>query len=281
MNIYDLHIHSLASCDSRASIFDMCKSAIQFGVKAVAFTEHVELNPSDACYGKFDYSKTKKLWKQAQSKYKDKLTILFGAEVTYWSHLEEQIRKYLKTYPFDVIIGSIHDAPPINFWDPLNADFVRNNPDQAYIALKNYFTETKKLAASGLFDIVGHLGVYERRIPDAWPDIFTYGDLEHYLTEALEAIAKNSRLEINASVIHKPGHWAAPRAEVLNIYRQMGGLPPTFGSDAHRPSQVGANWDLAREVLHQAGYSEFAHWKHVVNQQGPFCKSAQKTLLAH
>lgn len=279
MGIHDLHMHSSASCDSHASIWDMCESAIGLGLEAVAFTEHVEFGPGDYCYGAFDYHRARRTWEKARDKYRGKLEVLFGAEVTYWSHLEDEICRYLEKHPFDVVIGSVHDAPPINFWNPRNAEAIRANPGQARTALKTYFAEAEKLALSGLFSTVGHFGVYERYIPDAWPEVPGDAELEGRLVSALEAIAQNSRFEVNAAVLHKPGHWPAPRVEVLKLYREMGGLPPTFGSDAHYPSRVAGNWRLAQEVIRQAGFSEFAHWTEVLSEKGPSYGPARESAF--
>ena len=47
MGISDLHMHSSASYDCFTSIWDMCERAAALGLEAVAFTEHVELNPEE------------------------------------------------------------------------------------------------------------------------------------------------------------------------------------------------------------------------------------------
>ncbi len=281
MAISDLHIHSLASCDCHASIWDMCESAVGLGLEAVAFTEHVEFGPDDFCYGKFDYYRAKSTWEKACEKYQGKLRILFGAEVTYRSHLEHQIRCYLEQHPFDVLMGSVHDAPPIDFWNPRNAEIIKANPARARIALERYFDEAEKLAMSGLFNIVGHFGIYERHIPDAWPEVVGDLELEEKMRCALDAIIQNgSRLEVNAAVLHKPGHWPAPRVEVLRLYREMGGLPPSFGSDAHHPLGVARNLSSAQEVIKQAGFSKFASWKDILSQNGPSYRDACQSELA-
>lgn len=271
MGVSDLHVHSSASCDCNASIWDMCERAVELGLEAVAFTEHVEFGPNDYCYRKFDYRRARSIWQKAREKYEGKLEVLFGAEVTYWSHLEGEIARYLDRYSFDIVMGSVHDAPPIDFWNPRNAEMIRNNPEQAKAALKGYFSEVEKLALSGLFDIVGHFGVYERHIPDAWPKVFGDPEIEDMLASSLEAIVRNSRLELNAAVLHKPGHWPSPRVEVLKLYKEMGGRAPTFGSDSHFPPAVANNLGLAETVLQEAGFEAFATWDDVVRKNGPSC----------
>lgn len=276
MGISDLHMHSSASYDCHTSIWDMCERAVSLGLEAVAFTEHVELNPDGYPYGVFDYHKARETWEKVRHKYRGKLVVLFGAEVTYWPHLEDEILRYLEVHPFDIVTGSIHQAPIVDFWDTRNAEAIRANPDTAREALKAYFADTEKLALSGLFDIVGHLGVYERRMPGVWPDIWGDEELESLLVSATRAIAQNSRLELNSNMLHKPGHLPVPRVEVLKLYREMGGPRPVFGSDAHGVSKVGANWHLALEAIREAGFDDFAHWTEVIRKNGPSYEAAQQ-----
>lgn len=279
MGISDLHMHSSASYDCFTSIWDMCERAAALGLEAVAFTEHVELNPEEFPRNPFDYHKARETWEKVQEAYLGTLVVLFGAEVTYWPHLEDEIGRYLEDHPFDIVMGSVHQAPVIDFWHERNARIVKANPGMAREALKVYLSHTEKLASSGLFDVVGHFGVYERRMPGIWPEIFGDEELEPLLISALEAIVQNSRLEVNAAVLHKPGHFPAPRVEVLKLYREMGGLPPVFGSDAHHAPAVGANWHMAREVVRQAGFSDFAHWSEVFNPNGPSYRAVQQGTL--
>lgn len=279
MVISDLHMHSSASYDCFTSMWDMCERAVALGLEAVAFTEHVELNSEEFPSNPFDYHKARETWEKVREAYRGRLVVLFGAEVTYLPHLEDEIRRYLEVHPFDIVMGSIHDAPVIDFWHTRNAGIVRDNPEKAREALKVYLAGTEKLALSGLFDVVGHLGVYERRMPGIWPGISGDDELEPLLISALEAIVRNSRLELNAAVLDKPGHLPAPRVEVLTLYREMGGLPPVFGSDAHHVGVIGGNWHLAREVIRQAGFDDFAHWTEVIRPSGPSYEAVRQGAL--
>jgi len=267
MAVSDLHVHSLASCDSDASIWEMCDRACELGIEAIAFTEHLEFRPQDTCYGKYDYDKAMSLCESARDYYDGTLRILFGVEVTYWSDIEDEIRAYLSRYPFDVVIGSVHDAPPIDFWNPANASYVGSNPDAAKKAMRLYFEQIRRLALSGLFDIVGHLGIYKRYI-QTWPDPLRDKELEQALIAALDAIVKNCRLELNAATLHRAVPLPLPSVEVLRIYKEMGGRVPTYGSDAHSPSRLGANYDIANKLVKEAGYDEFASWRDVIRPTG-------------
>ncbi|MEW6107230.1 MAG: PHP domain-containing protein, partial [Bacillota bacterium] len=142
----DLHVHSSASCDSDTEIWDVCERAIGVGLEAVAFTEHVELAPGDYCYKRYDYERSKSACDKAKERYRGRIEVLFGAEVTYHSWIEGEIRCFLAEHGFDLIIGSVHDTPPISLWDPVSAELVKSSPDTARLALRNYLDEVRRLA---------------------------------------------------------------------------------------------------------------------------------------
>ena len=48
---HDYHMHSNASCNSEATMAQMCRSALDRGIHEVAFTEHFDPKPEDYCYG--------------------------------------------------------------------------------------------------------------------------------------------------------------------------------------------------------------------------------------
>src|SRR5436190_21824437 len=50
----DYHMHSTNSYDCRASMADMCRSALQKGVAEIAFTEHFNNKPEDLGFNKYD-----------------------------------------------------------------------------------------------------------------------------------------------------------------------------------------------------------------------------------
>jgi len=271
MTVSDLHVHSSASCDCDASIWEMCDAAVQLGLEAVAFTDHLEFKPEDPCYKRFDYAKALYTFEKARSYYDGTLEILFGVEVTYWSDIEDEIRDYLRDHQFDIVIGAIHYAPPVDIWSPADAEYVKNDHLAARRALKTYFSQVEKLAKSRLFDAVAHFGIYQRYIR-TWPPVIGDSELEPCLMSALDAIVRYSRLELNAATLHMPVPLPLPSVEVMKIYKEMGGLTPIYGSDAHTPSKVGKDLGIALDVIKQAGFGEFASWRDVVRPTGPRLK---------
>ena len=64
-------------------------------------------------------------------------------------------------------------------------------------------------------------------------------------------------VEVNLAGLRAPIaeiYPAVPFLELCHRYR----VPVTLGSDAHKPEQVGAGFDMAIKLLRSVGYSEVA-----------------------
>ena len=51
-----------------------------------------------------------------------------------------------------------------------------------------------------------------------------------------------------------------PALRDLTIYRKAG-VPLTFGSDAHKPEEVGCDFDKAVALARKAGYKDYVMFK--------------------
>jgi len=133
----DLHIHTFCSPDSSTSPDDVCRAALQRGLDAVGISDHAESwkpwdKDSPICFQGRRYSDAGEYFRligEVKEKYKGRLTVLAGVEIGYLSSREDDIRAFVEAYPFDYVIGSIHDSPPINWWNPGSADLLKSRPD--------------------------------------------------------------------------------------------------------------------------------------------------------
>ena len=64
-------------------------------------------------------------------------------------------------------------------------------------------------------------------------------------------------IELNVSGYRKPIGEAYPSRELLEIAFELG-IPITFGSDAHKPEQVGLYREEAEALARAVGYSRCA-----------------------
>lgn len=105
--LYDMHLHSTFSVDAHDTVLDMCKAAIRKGMKAICFTDHLDLHPQDPGYDHFNYDEVSKVIEQARKKCGDQIEILKGVEFGE-PHLHPKAFKEMLNKDFDVVIGAIH-----------------------------------------------------------------------------------------------------------------------------------------------------------------------------
>lgn len=268
----DLHVHTHCSPDSSTSLDEACRTAVKNGLDAVAITDHVEawepMNPAspiqfhhaavrtpDAYFAEID---------EVRSRYKGRLRVIAGVEIGYQSSREDDIRAFLSGHPFEFVLGSIHDTHPVNMFDPASRQMLQERPEIAKKALTFYFTELRGAAESSLFDSISHIDMYERYFPRMWPNVFTDLELAPIVKSAVEAVAHHARMEINLLTLRtlKAFPWSA--LDLLKMYRQAGGKPPTIGSDSHTPMWIGRYVDQGGSFAKEAGFAGTADWHDVV-----------------
>ncbi len=268
----DLHVHTHCSPDSSTSLDEACRAAKRNGLDAVAITDHVEawepMNPAspirfhrtavrtpDAYFAEID---------EVRSRYKGHLRVIAGVEIGYQSSREDDIRAFLADHPFEFVLGSIHDTPPVSMWNPDSRRILEKQPGVARKALIHYFTELHRAAESSLFSSIAHIDIYERYFPRLWPDVFADEEVAPVVRSAVEAVAQHARMEINLCTLHtlKTFPWSA--LELLKMYRQAGGKPPTIGSDSHIPRWIGRDLDKGESLAKEAGFDRTADWRDVV-----------------
>ncbi len=174
------------------------------------------------------------------------LSIKLGLEVDYLPGKEEEINKIICSYPFDFIIGSVHymgekaiDQRP-EFYKEKNLENLYND----------YFSLVARAAASGLFDIMGHLDLV--RIFGFFPE----SDIKHLYRDLAQAIKKhNVSIELNTNGMNKPLRNFYPNPEYIHIFKEED-VSICVNSDSHFPSDIGQHFDEAYATILRSGYKE-------------------------
>ena len=181
------------------------------------------------------------------------MRIKVALEADFIPGFEDKTRAILQSYPYDYIIGSVHFINRWGFDDPAQREsWNQKDINQVY---HDYYDLLRKSAASGLFDIMGHVDLVKKFGHRATED----------MTEEIEKTAKVFKkagvaVEINTSGLRKPVKEMYPAPECLEIYRKAG-VPLTFGSDAHDPKDVGKDFDKALALAKAVGYKEYLIFK--------------------
>jgi histidinol-phosphatase (PHP family) len=180
--------------------------------------------------------------------------VLFGIEADYYEGCESFLRIWLPRQKFDYVVGSIHYLGPWGFDNPANLDRWRTADIRA--VWRDYFAIVQRMAATGLYDILGHFDVpkkFGHRLDDR--------TLKELAAPALDAIAgAQMGIEINTSGLRRPIAEQYPSLFLLGLMHDRE-IPICFGSDAHRPGDVGAGFATALAVARQAGYTAYARYR--------------------
>ena len=246
--LFDCHMHSTHSHDAKATFEELCESAINCGLQGIYVTEHADFDKLDPGYGNHNYEAYMADVNKYRKKYKDKLIIKSGVEITYQTEFIDDIKDFLNTYKFDHVIGAVHLIDHIFV---LNPKYPEGRSEKE--AFEPYWEESLAMAKSGLFECIGHFD-YIKSIRTE-----KYGDYKikkwlPYITEILKKIIESgSILEVNTSA-YRRGHLEPyPGWDILRLYKDLGGTNIVLGSDAHSPSYVGLKFRETAAKIREIG----------------------------
>lgn len=254
--MYDYHIHSNFSPDSKSSMQSMAAAAVNKGVKEIVFTDHYD--PDYAIPGwqdYFDFAGNMKEMEQTREHFKDKLNVLYGLEIGL-QHGSTLLKcsNAAKSYDYDFIIGSFHCAEGKEL--SLGDFYSDRTANESALAFYEYNISTLKDYDD--FDIVGHINVVDR-----YSD--TLADFDYYKETFIELlkliIEKGKGIEVNTSSFRYKMDIGTPTLEMLKLYKELGGEIITVGSDAHRPRSVGDYIPWAYKMLKDLGFKYITRYK--------------------
>jgi len=221
--------------------------AIERGLRFIGFADH---NPLPNGLGANVRMAEAELDGYVQSvldlrkRYQGRIEVLLGLEMDYIEGLEAYLEKQTASHPWDYIIGSIHylDA------ECLQISWPKNFTGETAWLYGRYFELVRKMAGSGLCDIVAHFDV-PKRSGRAHSERET-GDI----TRTLKEIARAGLcIEVNTSGYRHP---ELPRPDTYPtraiIVEAVGlGIPLAVNSDAHTPEDVALKFPEMERLLAQ------------------------------
>jgi histidinol-phosphatase (PHP family) len=268
----DNHVHSEWSWDTPtgASMADTCRRAVEVGLPAVAFTEHVDFtawgetdNPpagTPRITGRdrirpLDVEGYQASLERCRQMYPE-LRILSGIEAGEPHHFAGGVAEILASGAFERVLGSLHSV--VYDGRLISAERLFGTLG-AHDLMRRYFAELLDLVkGSDVFQVLAHCDYPRRHWPRAAGD-YREADFEEEYRTVFRALASSGRaLEINTR---------SPLASttLMGWWYQEGGDAVSFGSDAHLPLRVGARFDLAVDVVEAAGFrpgrDRFDFWR--------------------
>jgi histidinol-phosphatase (PHP family) len=188
---------------------------------------------------------------------REQTDLRLGIEADFVPGAEDRMVNLLQARDFDYVIGSVHfigdvavDMDDYSVWD--SGHSVEN-------VWKRYFETLGEAARSGIFDVLAHPDLVkvwgaERPQPD--------GDLRFYYDLAMDGIAESGvAIEVSTAGLRKRAKELYPAPAFLEMCLEAG-APIALSSDAHRPEDIGADYDSAIELLGQFGIAELSVFDH-------------------
>jgi histidinol-phosphatase (PHP family) len=174
-----------------------------------------------------------------------------GIEADFIPGAEDRTANLLERCDFDYVVGSVHflrdhalDMEDYSVWGS------GRSVEEIW---RGYFLALGEAARSGLFDILAHPDLVkvwgrDRPLPE--------GDLRRYYEMAMDGIAESDvAIEISTAGLRKRAEEIYPAPAFLAMCVEAG-APIALSSDAHRPEDIGADYDRALELLESVGVSE-------------------------
>jgi histidinol-phosphatase (PHP family) len=253
----DTHLHTNFSPDSRVPIDAYAAQAVERNIAEIAITDHVDFAPGAPAFEYVPFETRERIVREAAARWAPSgVAIRFGAEITYDSRHEAEIRDHLARHHYDYVIGSVHVYADSPYEASRVAGWVSGR--RLDEIMEPYFSEVERAIRSGLFDTLGHLDVVKRYLyPHVTPaDLAAAPELYEPLLLAL--VETGLALEVNTSGLRHPGGEMYPSPAVVARYQVLGGTSVTAGSDAHLEEHFAVGLEAGYRVVAAAGFGSLA-----------------------
>ena len=254
----DIHTHTTYSTDCDAPMETMILEAISRGLDTLCFTEHMDKDypidpkrdPSLPVEFLLDTEAYRQGFLKMKEKYSDKIRLLWGVELGLQPWLSDWEQDYVKSHPFDLVIGSMHNPKNV---DPYYPAFFEGRSEQE--AYTEYFTETIEcLKSFSDFDVIGHMDYVVRYGPNKNKE-YSYARYAEYIDPILTKIIEcGIALEVNTGGYKKGLGEPNPCRDIILRYKELGGEMVTVASDAHSPESICYEFPRVESLLLDCGF---------------------------
>lgn len=246
----DYHLHTPLCRHASGEPTEYAARACELGLSEIGFSDHAPMPEDDfdqwrMPVGQLDDYVEKV--RRAQREHPD-LTIRLALEVDYLPGQEDWVRDLAGRHPWDYFVGSVHYlAPPWAIDDPaMLSEWRKHDPTEVWVA---YLERLIQAAESGLFEIVGHVDLPKKF------GFLPQRDLTSLFEQVMRSAAQRGiAIELNTAGLRKDCREIYPSPQIVRLAAEMG-VPITFASDAHAPTEVGANFAEAVALARGAGYT--------------------------
>jgi histidinol-phosphatase (PHP family) len=269
-----LHTHSVF-CDGKDEIETFCRRAWEKGLAAVGFSSHAPLDRKTGLSSDWHIREDQlglyiDTVRAAGRRWEGRLPVYLGLEIDYIPGLMGPADRNFQELGLDYIIASVHYLIPPR-GAPFTVDGPREELDQGVregfngdgeALADHYWQNVEGMIRAGGFDILGHVDLVKKSNREERlfsPESETY----RQRTRAAASLLAGSGIvaEVNTGGVNR-GYIGEtyPSLPILKHFRQ-GKVPVVVTADAHRAEDLDGNYDLARETLLAAEYTQTAFFE--------------------
>ncbi len=185
---------------------------------------------------------------------REQTDLRLGVEADFVPGAEDRMANLLEAHDFDYVVGAVHflrdeavDMEDYSVWDKGHS---------AEDVWRRYFQSMGEAARSGLFDVLAHPDLVKVWGPAHHDRPLPEGDLRHYYELAMDGIVESGiAVEVSTAGLRKRAKELYPAPAFLQMCLEAG-APVALSSDAHRPEDIGADYEAALELLESMGVGE-------------------------
>jgi histidinol-phosphatase (PHP family) len=253
--LLDYHIHTNATEDGTASLLEIAEQAARMNIDEIAVTDHYIHGIRGYCVGAREVENHFAEAETAKQRYG--VNVLIGLEVDYTSEWGKEIESFIRSFDFDIILGSAHFV----------GGYILPSESARGLFKKYPIGETYRMAMeklrenimTGLFDVMAHLDIVRRFGAEA-------GDVDFSEYEEQAALAADALVETGTGFeVNCRGYDHAPAEQYpsqkfLEILHSRGIDKVTVGSDAHALDKIGLYLDRGLGALRRAGFQRICRF---------------------
>ncbi|MBC7217243.1 MAG: histidinol-phosphatase HisJ family protein [Candidatus Caldatribacterium sp.] len=246
-------MHTPRCGDASGAYEEYIEKALERGLKEVGFSGHSpqyflpkDMRRRESAIPEEELELYVEEVEALREKYRGSLEIRLGLEVDFVPGHEKELEAIVSFYPWDYLLLSVHY---LNDWPFDHPKYIARYSEWDINDLfATYYRVLKEGVETGLFDAVAHFDLPKKF---GFRPTREIGELEEVLLACAE---RGVALELNTAGWRRPVGEAYPSRAILERARKLG-FSVCVGSDAHRPEDVGRDFDRAEALLREAGFA--------------------------
>jgi histidinol-phosphatase (PHP family) len=266
--LVDYHVHTARCGHAVGAMERYVEQAIEGGLHELGFSDHLYMywlppdrRDPELGMAEWEHDFYIEDVERCRSRYASDIRIRLSTEADYIPGHERELERIVRGYDWDYVIGSVHF---IDDWGFDDARFVSGFDSWDVDALyERYFELVGASAETGLFETIGHADLVKKFGHRPRRD-----QGETYARLAARFARAGVCVEVNTSGLRKPVREIYPHPDLLRAC-QSEGVAVTFGSDAHAPGEVAADFALASELMRSVGYEAYVRYERREQKESP------------